>query len=318
MLSFALSGIYVIVDGFFVGNSIGDLGLSAINISYLIVAVVQALGTGIGMGGAIYYSICKAEKKDTEAKEYTAGSMWLLIIFSFLLTVLVFLLNRSLLKLLGAEGKLLALGEEYIAIITLGATLQVVGTGLVPFIRNSGSSFWAMIAMIAGFVTNIIFDYLFVWVLGQGITLLIALLYLLYRKQITLYIPFSKFGKVVTSILKIGIAPFGLAMSPNISLIIINRFSVFYGGESAVVTYAYIAYVISIIYLILQGVGDGSQPLISYYYGEKNFKNLLDTRKLAYGFAIFLSLIGLYYHVFYKKQPRTIIWNFKRSKFGNR
>ncbi len=162
-----------------------------------------------------------------------------------------------------------------------------------------------MIAMIAGFVINIIFDYLFVWVLGQGIagaawatfigqgiTLLIALLYLLYRKQITFYISFSKFGKVATSILKIGIAPFGLAMSPNISLIIINRFSVFYGGESAVATYACIAYVISIIYLILQGVGDGSQPLISYYYGEKNFKNLLDTRKLAYGFAIFLSLIG--------------------------
>ena len=47
-------------------------------------------------------------------------------------------------------------------------------------------------------------------------------------------------------------------MSPNISLIIINRFSVFYGGESAVATYACIAYVISIIYLILQGVGDGS------------------------------------------------------------
>ena len=34
VLSFALSGVYAIVDGFFIGNSIGDLGLSAINISY--------------------------------------------------------------------------------------------------------------------------------------------------------------------------------------------------------------------------------------------------------------------------------------------
>lgn len=66
VLSFALSGVYTIVDGFFVGNSIGDLGLSAVNIAYPIVAVIQALGTGtgIGMGGAIYYSIYKAEKKD--------------------------------------------------------------------------------------------------------------------------------------------------------------------------------------------------------------------------------------------------------------
>lgn len=55
VLSFALSGVYAIVDGFFVGNSIGDVGLSAVNIAYPIVAVIQALGTGIGMGGAIYY-----------------------------------------------------------------------------------------------------------------------------------------------------------------------------------------------------------------------------------------------------------------------
>lgn len=214
-------------------------------------------------------------------------------------------LNSSLLRLLGADGDLLALGEEYIAVIALGSALQVIGTGLVPFIRNHGGSFYAMVSMIAGFVTNIILDYLFVWVLeqgvagaawatviGQGVTMLIALAYLLRKRQFTLNIPFSKFGKAAVSIIKIGIAPFGLAMSPNISLIIINRFSMSYGGEPAVATYACIAYVICIIYLILQGVGDGSQPLLSKHYGEKNFDRLKNTRKMAYGFAMFLSLVG--------------------------
>ena len=32
MLAFALSGIYAIVDGFFVGNSVGDQGLATINL----------------------------------------------------------------------------------------------------------------------------------------------------------------------------------------------------------------------------------------------------------------------------------------------
>ena len=41
VLSFALSGVYAIVDGFFVGNSIGDAGLSAINIAYPITAVLR-------------------------------------------------------------------------------------------------------------------------------------------------------------------------------------------------------------------------------------------------------------------------------------
>ena len=66
VLSFALSGVYAIVDGFFVGNSLGDIGLSAVNIAYPIVAFIQAVGTGLGMGGAIYYSIYRAEKKEHE------------------------------------------------------------------------------------------------------------------------------------------------------------------------------------------------------------------------------------------------------------
>ncbi|RKJ49255.1 multidrug transporter MatE, partial [bacterium 1XD42-8] len=76
------------------------------------------------------------------------------------------------------------------------------------------------------------------------------------------------------------------------SLIIINRFSMAYGGEKAVAIYACIAYIICIIYLILQGVGDGSQPLISQHYGRKNFDQLKNIRKLAYGFAILLSLVS--------------------------
>lgn len=209
VLSFALSGVYTIVDGFFVGNSIGDLGLSAVNIAYPIVAVIQALGTGVGMGGAIYYSIHKAEKKDAEAREFTAGALWILFIASIILTFLIFFLNRSLLRLLGADGQLLSLGEEYIAVIAVGAALQIVGTGLVPFIRNHGGSFYAMVSMIAGFVTNIILDYMFVWALGwdiagaawativgQGVTMLIALVYLLRKKQFTLHIPFARMGTV--------------------------------------------------------------------------------------------------------------------------
>lgn len=305
ILSFALSGVYAIVDGFFVGNSLGDIGLSAVNIAYPIVAFIQAVGTGLGMGGAIYYSIYRAEKKKHEARMFTAGALWLMLISSVILTVLVLLCCNPILQLLGATGNMLALAEEYIVIVTVGTALQIFGTGLVPLIRNLGGSFYAMIAMIAGFITNIILDYLFVWVwgqgvagaaiatvIGQGVTMLIALVYILRKKQFTLKIPISKAGTVSASILKIGVAPFGLAMSPNISSIIINRFSASYGGEPAIATYACIAYMICIIYLVFQGVGDGSQPLISQYYGERDFTRLKSIRRLAYSFAMLLAIIG--------------------------
>ena len=111
VLSFALSGVYAIVDGFFVGNSIGDAGLSAINIAYPVTAVLQAVGTGLGMGGAVKYSILKAEGNAEKAREYIAAATWLMLLFSVILTGAVYLASKSLLSALGASGELLTLGR---------------------------------------------------------------------------------------------------------------------------------------------------------------------------------------------------------------
>ena len=305
VLSFALSGVYAIVDGFFVGNSIGDAGLSAINIAYPITAVLQSVGTGIGMGGSVKYSILKAAGNEKKAREFVAGATWLMLLFSAVLTVTVFFTSEKILSALGASGELLTLGNEYIKVIALGAILQVFGTGLVPFMRNYGGSLWAMIAMICGFATNIALDYTFVWVLGrgmygaalatiigQGVTMAVALVYCAIKKNLTLKIAPVDTPKTAFQILKIGLAPFGLTLAPNISLVIINRFSVSYGGQEAIATYACISYIICIVYLLLQGVGDGSQPLMSQFYGAGEEKSLKQTKTLAYEFSMVLAVIS--------------------------
>ncbi len=305
IIAFALSGIYAIVDGYFVGNTIGDAGLSAINIAYPIVALIQAVGTGIGMGGAVYYSINVAEGNHQKARQFIAASWWLLIAASIIFTLLTYLSAHTILGLLGAEGQVLVYATQYIRIIALGAALQIIGTGLIPFIRNFGSSSFAMIAMLGGFVTNILLDYLLVWVygqgmtgaalatiVGQGVTFLIALLYSVLKKKLFICINAGEFRFLCKSIFKVGLAPFGLALTPNISLVIINRFSASYGGEKAIATYACISYIICIIYLILQGVGDGSQPLMSKYYGERKTNELAEVKRMAYTFAVILAFIG--------------------------
>ena len=53
VIGFALSGIYTIVDGFFVGHSMGDVGLAAVTVGFPISAFIQAIGTGIGIAGGI-------------------------------------------------------------------------------------------------------------------------------------------------------------------------------------------------------------------------------------------------------------------------
>lgn len=151
------------MDGFFVGNTIGDAGLSAINIAYPIVAVLQALGTGIGMGGAVYYSISKAEGQEEKAKDFVAVGWWILLAVSAVVTIIVYFSAETILGLLGADNTILQYATDYIRVIALGSALQIIGAGMIPFIRNYGGSFWAMIAMIGGFVTNIVLEYLLIW-----------------------------------------------------------------------------------------------------------------------------------------------------------
>lgn len=63
VLAFALSGVYTIVDGFFIGQSLGDMGLAAITLGYPVSALIGAIGTGIGLSGAIRYTILKAQNE---------------------------------------------------------------------------------------------------------------------------------------------------------------------------------------------------------------------------------------------------------------
>ena len=81
MLAFALSGIYAIADGFFVGNALGDNALAAINVAYPLTAFLQAVGTGIGMGGAIRYAISKGNQNDHLGQQYFGMSLLLLDVY---------------------------------------------------------------------------------------------------------------------------------------------------------------------------------------------------------------------------------------------
>lgn len=301
VFAFALSGIYAIVDGFFVGRSIGDTGLSAINIAYPVTALIQAAGTGTGMGGAVMYSVRLAEKRDSEAENFMKGVFFYLALTGILLTVILFPLTDPLLSLMGADGELMKPGREYLSVIVLGSVFQVFGTGVVPLIRNQGKSVQAMYCMIGGFVTNIFLDYLFVWVLrlgmagaawasvaGQAVTMAGGLLCMRGQK-IPVGIPRQALS-VFFSIWRIGLAPFGITMCPMISLLLMNRASLQYGGSEGLACYACIAYVITIMYLILQGVGDGSQPLMSRFYGEDNKKEVRITRTMAYAAAAVMGV----------------------------
>ena len=277
VLAFALSGIYAIVDGFFVGNSVGDVGLSAINVVYPVVTLMQSAGTGIGMGGAVMWTVRRAEGQKEDGDEYVRTALRLLLLTSIVLTAVMLIFMDPVLSFLGAEGTIRPLGEEYLRIMVYGTTFQVFATGIV-------------------------LDYLFVWVLqlgmagaawasilGQAVTMVCSFVYV-WKEKLPVLGVCKEFGRKVCRIVQIGIAPFGLSLSPMISLLFMNRFCLSYGGETAVASYACIAYGLTIVYLLMQGVGDGSQPLMSLHYGEGKTKEVDRVRNMAYATAWVLAL----------------------------
>ena len=304
VLAFALSGLYTIVDGFFIGQSLGDLGLAAITLAYPAAALLQAVGTGIGLAGAIRCTILQARGEEQTPRTCFSGTVLLLLATSAAFAAVLLGLLGPVLTVLGAQDEARPLAAEYIRVIACGTAFQILATGLVPFIRNLGGSAFAMVAMGTGFVTNIALDYLFVWefhwgmaggawatVIGQAATMLLAIGYLVRRR--VGFVP-PKAGEVLPlwgALLKVAAAPVGLTFSPNITLMVMNHFLLRYGGALAIAVYGCIDYVLSTIYMLLQGVGDGSQPLISRTYGAGDFGELRRTGARAYRAAFGITAV---------------------------
>lgn len=298
MLAFAFSGLYTIVDGFFIGRNVGDTGLAAISIAFPLTALIQAAGTGLGMGGAIQISICRGKGEEAQGKKYFGNALVNLLAAGVLSTLLLLLFYRPALSALGAQGMVLDEAENYLRIIALGALFQLCATGFTPILRNYGQSLLAMSAMVAGFLVNIALDWLFVsafqygmagaaWatVIGQIVTVAACLPFLI-KKAAALHLQDYKWkASTQWNILKTGISPFGLTMSPFIVMMLLNRWAVLNGGENSVAAYSVVSYITSIVILLLQGISDGSQPLISLRLGEGDPEGAKKVRKLAYGFA---------------------------------
>lgn len=117
LLAFALSGVYTIVDGFFIGRRLGDVGIASITIGWPVAAFVQAVGTGIGLAGAIRYSVLDAQNEERRRDDCFAISSLLMIAVSVLFSALFFFLAKPILIVLGAQGEILRCAEEYVKVI---------------------------------------------------------------------------------------------------------------------------------------------------------------------------------------------------------
>ena len=292
VFSLLMSGLYGVMDGLFVGRAVGDAGLAAISIAWPIAAVITAVGIGIGSGGSVLYSNSNGKGEQERGEVVYHQTITLLFAAAMVLLIVLGFTYPAILSALGAKGDVYQKAVEYIQIIIFGAVFQVMGTGFIPMLRNRNLAFQAMVSMAAGMGVNGVLNYLLLFVVKIGIrgaavgtiaaqfVVLVISSYLIYgRQKVHLKVVWQH--KIVGEILKIGISAFGLSLAPSIVLLFTNLQCLKYGGDAAVACYAVISYIVFPVQSMLMGIGDGTQPLMSFYSGAKKMEELRFVKKIA-------------------------------------
>ncbi len=306
MLTFTLVSIYSIVDGVFVGHAVGDAGLAGVNVAYPLVQLMAAVATGIGMGGGVIASINVGKGDPAAARRAMGTTFSLLLIVAIPLMVFALFLSHPIAYVLGGRGETLEQAVHYINAIMLGVPFQIITAGCLPLVRNKGKVAYAMAVSMTGGLVNVFLDWLFVMVLGWGtagagwatafsqfVSFVMCAFFFTRPVNRIARADFKPMGSVVAHILKLGIAPFGLTLLPEFTVIFINNSAVIHGGELAVAAYAVIAYVACIIQMLIQGIGDGSQPLISKKYGAADYDNVRRLRNTNYVATYSIAIVGV-------------------------
>ncbi len=126
-----LSGVYTIVDGFFVGMGAGEAGLAAIGISYPFTLFATAAGAGIGIGGGALLSISRGRCRTRLAERILTSMVMLMTLASVLVSFSLGLSLPELIGLFGLSGELSHLALVYGLILLLFSFTQIFTMGLL-------------------------------------------------------------------------------------------------------------------------------------------------------------------------------------------
>jgi putative MATE family efflux protein len=293
-LAMFISSLYTVVDGIFVGQGVGDLALAAVNIVLPFTVMLFGLASMFAIGGGALVSKNIGAKNIDRAVSIFRQVFKFLLIVSGIISIICIIFTEQIVTILGATPSLKGLSVEYLRFYAIFCIPNLIGIVLSSFVRNDGRPKLAMISTIAGAITNIILDYVFIFKFGLGIkgaaiatglgqivTVSVLLPHFIMKKG---YLTFGNV-KISKSDLKefclIGFPSFFAQGSYSIMVLIHNIVLVKFIGEIGISAYSIINYITTNIYMVLYGLTLGVQPLISYNFGKKDGEKMLGFFKIT-------------------------------------
>ena len=298
IISMLVEALYNIVDRYFVGQGVGSLGIGGITICFPIALFIMAMSMMVGVGGNTLFAIRLGERKYQQAAIILNNSFVLLIIMAVSSFTLGQIFMEPLLKLFGASDQLLPVASSYMRIILCGAIFQTIVPGMNHFIRSMGHPKTAMTRVMIGAGSNVILDWLFIMKFNWGIegaawaTVLsqfiggLAVMQFFVKKTTPIKVN-RRYMKLrlpyVRKIFILGLPPSIMQISNSLVNAILARSLTSYGtrdlpivngmtgGDQAIAAFGILMSIVSMIVLPLMGFVTGSQPIIGYNYGARQY-----------------------------------------------
>ncbi|MBQ8967146.1 MATE family efflux transporter [Ruminococcus sp.] len=280
--------LYNLVDTYFIGLTKDDYQLAAVNLAYPVMMVMVALSNMVGTGASSLIARCLgADDKDKAARTLTAG-FTLTVLNSLITAAAGLLFLHRIVKGLGAGDNTFVYTEQYVRIILIGSIFTMGNYSFGQFLRSEGSVNHSIVGMVVGTIVNMILDPIFIFTLGmqiRGAALATVIgnaagmgaSLLFYLSGKTMLRPCGRYlipcSDVLGEIYRVGLPASLETLLSSAAYVVNNNLAVNY-GELTVAAMGVAQKLLSLGNYIYQGFAAGTQPLMGYNYGAKNYPRM--------------------------------------------
>ncbi|MBC2330104.1 multidrug efflux MATE transporter FepA [Listeria swaminathanii] len=310
LVGMLLMSLNIVIDGIFVGHKLGGVALAGINIAVPVFTIFTAISIWIGIGAATQFSFAIGEKNVAKAQTIFTNAILAVVSLTIIIGIIAFIFKEPLAYFLGANDDTIGYVLEYMNILLIFGFALTLENILSIFVRNDGDPNLSMIALIVTAISNVILNYLFLFVFEWGVTgsalatmlaIIIGVFILIthfFKKSSRL-----KFVKVdwnkafFKKTLSIGLPSFLAEVGVSVFTLGYNISIAAIAGTAGVAAFSVLNYTHSVILMLFLGMGSAIQPLISYYRGAKARQKELETLKIAiivaFSTGVGFLLVGL-------------------------